>query len=94
MALGEENWWDKDFQNTADLIVNGRSFENQEVMGDKREPMRRDVFPGNDFRERYGGDYPDSAVVEWQGQRYMADLSFRTRAGGGSVPMYEFYLEG
>lgn len=93
MVLGEEDPGDVKYENTADLKISGRSFENQAVYGDKKDRDRRDVFPGNDVRKRFRNDLPGRARVEWQGKTYPARISFRARSGGGAVPVYEFYLD-
>jgi len=93
MAVGEENWWDKDYKASADLIIDGQRFIQQEVQGDKRIGDRRDVFPSNDVREKYSDDLPDQAMVEWYGTMYPARLSFRYRDGGGAIPVYEFFVD-
>lgn len=93
MALLEEDQYDVSYENSADLMIEGRSFDSQSVYGDELKPERRTVIPGNDARRAYPGNLPQMASVEWQGERYPARLSFRYRSGGGSVPVYEFYLD-
>lgn len=93
MALLEEDENDVSFENSAVITVDNKSFEDQNVYGDKMFPKRRTVIPGSSFRRVYGSDFPDMVRVRWQGKRYPARLSFRSRSGGGSVPVFEFFLD-
>lgn len=92
MVLGEEDPSDVTYEKTADLIVKGKSFENQNVYGDKKFPDRRTIIPGNDVRSAFGDSFPKQATVEWMGEKYPARLSFRYSSGGGSVPVYEYWI--
>lgn len=93
MALNEANPSDVDYEVTADLTIDGRSFENQNVYGDKKYPKRRTIIPSSEVRNAYGNNLPKNASVEWMGRRYPAELSFRTRKGGHSVPVYQFFVD-
>lgn len=92
MVLLEEDAGDVKYENTADLTINGKTFENMSVYGDKKAPERRTLIPGTDARTAVYGRLPEKAVVEWQGRRYPARLSFRTRRGGQVVPVYEWFI--
>lgn len=94
MVVGVKEPSDVSFDNTADLMLGGRRFENQDVFGDAERPKVRTVFIDEDVRAAFPGDsLPETGRVRWQGDMYDARLSFRTRQGGGAIPVYEFRVE-
>lgn len=92
MTVGRKDPGDVNFQDRADITIDGVRFENQDVRGDRSAPKRRGVFLDEDILEM-AGDLPRMATVNWQGRRYSAQLSFRTGIGGARIPVYQFFVE-
>ena len=93
MVVGVKEKSDIKFEKTADLMINGKMFNNQSVYGDKIAPNRRDVFVDNDVRKSFPNNkLPKTAKVNWMGKDYRGKLSFRYRRGGGAIPVYQFFI--
>lgn len=92
MVVGKKEAGDIKFDRESDLILKGKTFENQNTYSDKKAPNRRDIFPGSKVKNKYD-NLPKSGKAVWMGKKYDAKLSFRYGKGGRKIPVYQFFIK-
>lgn len=84
MVVGKAERGDLKLSDKATLICAGKRY-SVNVYSDRKDPKRRDVFP-----PRAKSNLPKTALVDYLGRRYKANLSFRFGGGDARIPVYQF----
>ncbi len=84
MVVGKKERHDLKAPSNANLIIRGERYQDRNVYTTTKDRKRRDVFAPD------VEDLPETATVVYRGNRYTAELSFRTTGSGAAIPVYEY----